>query len=158
MKIGIIEHFPFPELLCSAFKAQLTEDYILLHLAASYVCQADIILLVVLYNCYFGILNCNLFPCVRYGCMPYAKLHISADIQRKKSDFKLHYGFRPTSHVIRAIPRHLSRSYLPVLYGSMNDIKMHNRQQKAVGAWHCDDANHDSPLACLSLPIRPHFG
>lgn len=76
----------------------------------------------------------------------------------KKTDFKLHNGFRPTFHVIRAIPRHLSRSYLPVLYGSMNDIKIHNRQQKAVCAWHCDDANHDSPLACLSLPIRPHFG
>lgn len=67
IKIGIIEHFPFSEIFNGAFKAQPTENYMLLHLAASHVCQADIILLVVFYNCYFGILNCDLYHCFRYG-------------------------------------------------------------------------------------------
>ena len=37
IKIGIIEHFPFPEILYGAFKAQPTKDYMLLHLATCHV-------------------------------------------------------------------------------------------------------------------------
>ena len=53
--LGIIEHFPFSEILYGAFKAQPTEDYMLLLLVKSHVCLADIIFLVIFFNCYLGI-------------------------------------------------------------------------------------------------------